>query len=367
VSSNSAPAAPDYSGIVAASEKASDAQTKIEQEQLDWAKQQAATNQGTTDQVVNSFLKTQDQQNANAAQDRQQYETQFVPLEDSLVKDASTYASPAQKDMQMGRAEATVGQQFDAARTNAARDLESFGIDPSATRYGALDIGARTQRAAATAGAGNQAAQQVDATGRALRDDAINVGRGLPMQATQETSTGLQAGTGAVNSGDATTSTSAQTMGTPTQWGGLSNSALNIWGNTLNQGYNDQLAQFKANNSASTGVGSALGLAASFLADGGSPGEATPGGAVPISASPSGGSAVDDVPSALTVGEFVMPKDVTAWFGQKHMYDTIDKARQQKAEMQAKTGAIPKIRPAAAQRPTFASRPQGAIPLQRAA
>lgn len=57
---------------------------------------------------------------------------------------------------------------------------------------------------------------------------------------------------------------------------------------------------------------------------------------VPPEASPSGGADVDDVTAQVSAGEFVVPKDVTAWYGEKYMQGLIDKARK---EMQTKTAA----------------------------
>jgi hypothetical protein len=57
---------------------------------------------------------------------------------------------------------------------------------------------------------------------------------------------------------------------------------------------------------------------------------------VPPEASPSGGAAVDDVTAQVSAGEFVVPKDVTAWYGEKYMQGLIDKARK---EMTSRTAA----------------------------
>lgn len=81
---------------------------------------------------------------------------------------------------------------------------------------------------------------------------------------------------------------------------------------------------------------------------------------VPPEASPSGGTAVDDVTARVSAGEFVVPKDVTAWYGEKYMQGLIDKARK---EMQTKT-AEPTMGPAPPQAmaisPTFQSEGAGA-------
>lgn len=369
MSHNDAPAPPNYQPIADASLAAAKVNQQTSADQLAWAKQTYADNKGLTDQVVNADVATQTQNNTNAAADRARYTSTFQPLEDQLASDASSYSSPERKDLEAGRAEASVAQQFQASRTNAARDLESFGINPSATRFAALDIGVRSQQAAATAAAGNQSNQLVDATGRALRSEAINVGRGYPGQIAGTYNTALSAGSGAVNGTLATTASGSNTMGSPVAWQGQS--ANNLAGATsaLNTGYSNQMSQFNANqaqtNSTMGGIGGALGLGASLLmaADGGAVPEGingTPGGAVPIAASPTGGRTVDDVPAALTAGEFVMPKQAVEWHGQKAMYAMIQKANEGRAEAKAKTGAVPVVRHAATQRPS-------AIQMQRAA
>lgn len=60
---------------------------------------------------------------------------------------------------------------------------------------------------------------------------------------------------------------------------------------------------------------------------------------VPPQASPSRGARTDDVKANLNVGEFVMPKDVTQWYGQKFFQDLINKSR--KARMTAPGGGQP--------------------------
>lgn len=363
-----APPPPDYSQIAAASEKAAKINYDLGMAQLSWAKEQYAQDREITDKVVAAALRTQAINEQNAATDRAFYETNYRPLELDLIRDAQTYATPERRELEMGRAEANVAQQYEQARKAATRNLESFGVDPSSTRYAALDIGARTQQAAATAAAGNQASAQVDAVSRALRSEAINVGRGYPGQVAATYGTALQAGNSAVNSGLATTASGANTMGTPTQWMGLSNQALNTWGNTLNMGYQNQLAAYKANQDSSSGwggiAGTVLGIGAKMLmADsGGAITAPTPGGPVPSHASPTNGQAVDDVPARLTAGEFVVPKDVVSWVGEKTMHQMIEKAKKERHELPQRSGAVPDVAAARPERPTYASRP-AALPM----
>jgi hypothetical protein len=366
----SAPPPPDYTPIATASKEAAEISAQISREQLAWARQQYAEDKELTSKVVDRFLRTQDVNESAAARDRARYEKIYQPLEDKLASEAESYASEGRKDLEMGRAQAAVGQQFNAARDAAAQRLESFGVDPTSTRFAALDIGLRAQEAAAKAAAGNQAGQMVDATGRALRSEAINVGRGYPGQVAQTYNTALAAGTGAVNSTLAQTASGANTMGTGAQWQGAQMNALGTWGNALNMGYQNAIAGYNAEAEANDwsgylkGAGSLMGGAAGLmaLAEGGSvnPDDVTPGGAIPTDASPTGGQAVDDVPAKLTVGEFVVPKDVTSWKGEEYFQKLIDQSRKAKSEATAK----PKMTMAPEQDPTFVSRPSGALPLR---
>lgn len=332
------PPPPDYSGIAKASEKQSELSYKLAQEQFAWAKETYANDKVTTERVVDSFLTSMDLNNEAAATDRERYEQIFQPLEDDLAADALDYASEERRQAEIGRAKAGVAQQFDQAREAAQKDLESYGINPSSTRYAALDIGIRTQQAAAAAGAANQASQQVDNTGRALRSEAINIGRGYPGQVAGTYATGQNAGTGAIDGNLNTTQSGAATMGTAPQYMQAGNQALSTWGNTLNAGYQNQIAGYNAQQKSSSGIGSVLGMA------GGIVGKAylglDEGGVVPEQVSPSRGAIPDDVPAKLTAGEFVMPDDAVRWHGEKAMYAMIDKARKEKAAIDMSPGAM---------------------------
>lgn len=357
-----APPPPDYSALAAASEKAAQYSYKLGREQLDWAREQYAMDRDVLDRVVGQAMQTQDINNRNAAEDRAFYTQNYRPLEQDLIRDAQSYGTAARRDLEVGKAEANVSQQFEQARKSAERNLESFGIDPSSTRYAALDLGVRTQQAAASAAAGNQANAQVDAVSRALRSEAINVGRGYPGQVAATYGTALQAGNSAANTQLAGTASGANTMGTATQWTGMGNQAVGQWGNILNMGYQNQLSAYKANQDSSSGwgaiAGTALGIGAKMLMaeDGGA--IATPGGQVPHQASPTGGQAVDDVPARLTVGEFVMPKDVVSWKGEEFFQKLINNSRKAKEEAPAK----PDVAPAVPEQARFASRPS-ALPM----
>lgn len=366
-----APPPPDYSAIAAASEESAKMSFELGKEQLAWAKEQYGKDSAIISKVVDAALARQAQNDEAALSDRQRYEEVYQPLEDKLVKEAEDYSSPERMEQKAGEASAEVAQQFDAQRRAAAQNLEAYGVDPTSTRYAALDMGSRVQQAAAQAGAANNAREQTETMGRAMRSEAINVGRGYPGQIAGTYGTALQSGNAAVNSAIGGTASGAATMGTGNQWVNSGNQGLNTWGNTLNMGYNNQMQQFQANQQSSSGLGglfgSVLGAAgnaggfANLFAEGGAvPENVTPGGNVPTSASPTGGKAIDDVPARLTAGEFVVPKDVVSWKGEEFFQKLIDGSRKSKPQASAQ----PEYAIMPPQAPTFSSRPAGAIPTR---
>jgi hypothetical protein len=323
-----------------------------------------------------------------AREDRQRYKDVFQPIEDSLIEDAESYSSKARQELEAGRAAGSVAQQYAAARRASLDELESFGIDPAQTRYAALDLGARLNQAQAAAGAENQARINVEDKGRAMRAAVVDIGRGYPAQAAQAFGMGTgAAGAGAAAAGAAqgfgqtglgyaqagmngvlqagqlnnqTFATGSNATGNPAQWQGQGTQALGVWGNALTQGYQNQMAYYNAKKSQSSGIGgilgTGLGFATMFLEDGGAVDpemmpqgapQGPPQGAVPTSMnhegihvratmSPSGGQATDDVPARLNVGEFVLPKDVVAWYGEEKLQKLVQAARKGKEQAPAK-------------------------------
>jgi hypothetical protein len=272
---------------------------------------------------------------------------------------------------------------------------------------------------AAQAAAGTTAAQNLRLQQMGLESGAINTGRGL-VNATQGlTQAGTGAGAagsssaaGAANTANTNLTTGSTAMTNPAQWFNAGANNMNSYVNAVN-GYNDSNAKFSESSGA--GLGSLLGTAgglltkampAGFLAKGGAVGRyadggmvdptltptqgdgmtgipsapfmpspaippsalgATTGGTVPVHASPSMGSSVDDVPAMLTANEFVIPKDVAMWKGHEFFAKAIDQARrgQQQFSNRDDVGGEPTA--AIPQHPTFTSRPVhanmgGAIP-----
>lgn len=372
---DSAPASPDYSELANASEKSADYAYQMAQRQQDWAEQTYAENKSTSDLVIDAALGALDRTTEWAVEDRSRYENIFQPLEEQLAQEAQDYATPERQEVEAGKAEADVAAQFEAARNTAQQKLEQFGVDPSQTRQGALDLGTRVAEAAAQASAGNQARTQTENIGRALRESAINVGKGYAASSLADQAAAGQSGNQAANTGLATTASGANTMGTGQSWQGYGNQAVGTWGNILNAGFGNELDSWKANQDSSSGWGSALGLASGIagkmfgFAEGGAIPE-DPGLAIPPAASPSNGAIPDDVPAQiegdvpaqLNAGEFVVPKDVVGWLGEKGMQQIILKARKEMIGGNGERPAQPQAGP-----PPMTPEGVGAIPMPQGA
>jgi hypothetical protein len=348
-----APAAPDYSELANASKESAQYSYELAKRQQDWAEKTYAENKDVTDSVVDWAMGQMDKEAAWADADRKRYEDIYQPLEDQYAQKAQDYASAERQEVEAGKAEADVAAQFNAARQAAQDRLEQFGVDPSQTRQGALDLGTRVAEAAAQAGAGNQARSRTEQIGNEMLSNAINTGKGYAQQVIGEAGAASQSGNQAANTTLAQTSSGSNTMGTGQSWQGQGNSSIGTWGNILNAGFSNAMDSYKANQENSSGWGSILGQVAGtalgkfMMAEGGVIPEFADGGMpIPEEASPSNGAIPDDVPAQidgaaparLNAGEFVVPKDVVSWLGEKGMQQVILKARK---EMQNGNGERP--------------------------
>jgi hypothetical protein len=248
----------------------------------------------------------------------------FRPLEDAFVQEAQEYDTPERRAQERARATADVSTQFDAQRRNALQRLEGYGVDPSQTRNAALDVGVRTAQAAATAGAATQADRRVEDVGRALRSDAINLGRGALSNAAGFY--GQAVGAGSAAQGNALNTTGAGAGAIQSSLG-FSNAALSGYGqagNMMNTGFQNQMSNWNAGQQQIAGMMQGIGgIVGMGLADGG---EVYEGEAEVVETGMGDGSGIDDsVPAMLSDGEYVIPADVVRAKGEEFFDKLIEK------------------------------------------
>jgi hypothetical protein len=273
----SAPPAPNYQPIATSDLQAAQLAAQTSSAQLDFARQQYADQAPYTQAymksmagVMQSDIDSQKAAQAQAGQAQDYYKQTYQPIETQFAQEAQAYNTPAQAAQASAAAQGDVATAFGGQRQAALQSLESYGIDPSQTRYGALDLGTRISQAAAQSAAGTQSALNSKATGLALQGEAINIGRGYPGQIAQSYSTATGAGQGAVGAGGAgvnagigTSTAYGNMMGSPAQWAGLQQSGLGGAANALNMGYQNQMSAFNANTAIAqnqaSGIGSLVG------------------------------------------------------------------------------------------------------------
>jgi hypothetical protein len=324
-----APDPPDLGPLAEGSAESARIAQETAREQLSWAREQDTLNRSLLDRVLGSQEEVQDETLRNAQRDRARYEQIYQPLEENLVQEFQQYDSPQRRQEERGRAMADVNSSFDAARRNALQRLESYGVDPSQTRNAALDIGVRTQQAAAQAGAASAADRATEQTGRALRAEALNIGKGYPSNVAGSYGQSIQAGNSMVGNANQTTSTSGNAAQGANSFLNTSISGFGQAGNTMTQGYQNQMQQFNANQQATTGAVSAVGgIAGMFMADGGATKQAIPFESKPgaIDYGDGDGSGIDDqVDIKASTGEYIIPADVVRIKGEEFFDRLVEK------------------------------------------
>jgi hypothetical protein len=123
----------------------------------------------------------------------------FRPLERKLVTEAQQFDTEAQREVLAGKALGDVRQSFASARDIGIRDLNRRGVNPNDGNYGSVAKQLALGEAAAGAGAATKAREDAITLGRALKMDAVSLGRGLPSQQATATSLALNAGNSSAN------------------------------------------------------------------------------------------------------------------------------------------------------------------------
>ena len=321
----STPKPPDYTELIAGSKEIAQITAEQAAEQMAWAKEQDAANRATLERVLGVQLPIMEEQFRNAQEDRRRYEETYLPIEQNLIQEFQEYGSPERLAQERGRAISDVSGAFDAQRRNALSRLESYGIDPSTTRNQALDLNMRIAQAQTQAGVADAATQRVENTGRALRAEAINIGRGLPSQVAGSYGQSVAAGQAGIGGANQTTGTSSSALTQGFTGYGTALSGYGQAGSLANQGFQNQMS-IANYNQAGMGqwldVAGTLGGAALSMQEGGIVPER---GALPMSPIP---GSTDRQPALLTPGETVVPKDVVEWKGQEFFEKLKTKSRE---------------------------------------
>ncbi|MGH2341809.1 tail fiber domain-containing protein [Segnochrobactraceae bacterium EtOH-i3] len=182
--------------------------------------------------------------NAWAAEDRERYQSRFIPLQDAYIEKANNWDSAARQAQVASEAKADVMSNAAAAQQQNQRQMAAMGVNPASGRFAGQTRATALATGLAAAGAENNARSQARNEATAMQANAINMGSGLAVNPAAS----MQLSNGAMSSG-----TSAAMTGYGQQ------------GQLLNQQYQNQLDAYNANQQATgslmSGLGSVAGLA----------------------------------------------------------------------------------------------------------
>jgi hypothetical protein len=257
--------APDTSGMNAAAL----AQADMSKEQLAWAKEiyaQTAPDRANATARANAVSDAQMtalNKQTELTDDYAAYNKgTFRPLEQGIVRDASTFDSQANQDKAAGLALADVNQGSSSARDQNTRAMSRMGVNPSSGRSIAMFNQTAIAQAAAQAGAATKARSDTQLQGYARKMDAANMGRGLASSQATSAGVALSQGNSAVASGMQSGNINAQGNQIMTQ--GYAGAQSGMAGAGSTYGNISSIQQKAGDNSGTMGALGQLGGAAIF-------------------------------------------------------------------------------------------------------
>jgi len=175
----SSPPPPDYTGLTAATDRATATAERLSNRSIDFAERQYEEMKPLAQRVAAQQMAAQEQQ-MKQAQDYYDYQQQtFRPLETGLVQRAQDYNTEANRTQIAAQAAADAANAFQGAQNVSSREMARRGINPSS----GAGIMLRNQNAlglaSMTAGSANNARRQAEQTGFARSLDVTGLGRGL--------------------------------------------------------------------------------------------------------------------------------------------------------------------------------------------
>lgn len=265
----SAPAPDPNIGIAAMkSAETGEQWLQVAKEQFSVANDRQAKLDKLTESVTNEQLTSMKQANEWAAQDRERYIGTFQPLEDEFIETAKNWDSAERQAQVAAEAKADVTKAAAQVQAGRERQLTGMGVNPNSGRFAGVAEAGDQATALASAGAQNSARTTLRNQAVALKSDAVNMGRGLPSQATQSLGLGVSTGNSVV--GNNVQSNASWATGTDILKSGYG-MAMQGYGqqaNILNQQYQNQLAGWQAQQQSNasnmsglmSGIGSIAGL-----------------------------------------------------------------------------------------------------------
>ncbi len=261
------------------------------------------------------------------------YQNTFQPLQAQQAQQAKEYTSGENIDRMRGRAVADSNSAQQAGRQNAAAALAAEGVDPASIHGGALDRQASIMGAAQNAGAANNSYLQTMDTGRAMVNQANQLGLEVGQQGINTAQAGSNIGNSLVNAETSANTGSINNLQGANTYLNTAVNANKSSADIAHQANQDEAARAAAASSSSGGFGGLVSSLAPLAMAAMEKGGPVPHrGALPVPPIP---GSTDTVPMLATPGEFVIPQDVVNHKGNEFFHKLIDSTRVKMNERRA--------------------------------
>lgn len=287
----------------------------------------AASNQ---EEALRSQTALAERQQDLTEEQYQRYLDLYAPVEEQYLAEVQR---PVPYEALAGRAEGTVGREFDAQREALSRDMARYGVSPASQRSRALVQDASLTEAVARAQASNQARLAAEEQRRAGLENIMNYGKGMPMQAQNGLSAAGTAMSGVASAYGNKASAASKSAA------GIFEGMGKLYGYTKEAGREAALTDKMRTNAAQNiadimgpiGSGNSFALpVATSPSFGVGTANWADGGEVPAPVT-SALSRADTIPGYLSEGEFVIPAHVVKRKGTEFFERLIRQGDKQKA------------------------------------
>lgn len=191
-------AAPDYSGVAAASKESAEIMAALGREQLAETRRQYDQNSAVARPIVEGQAALMDQA-IEQGDDYYSFMKEYGrPVDIALQEEAMAAGSQAAQDAAAGRVRGTMEKAQASEEAQQNRAMAGMGVNPNSGRFAGLAAARSVANASSTAGAMDSARQTEKNLGFAKKLDVSGVFRGLPGASQGAYSVANQSGNSAV-------------------------------------------------------------------------------------------------------------------------------------------------------------------------
>jgi hypothetical protein len=220
------------------------------------------------DRILSGQASMNELQMALAESARKDFEKYVQPVEEKYFREAERAGSWWEQEAAAARAGIDAQRAADIAREANAQALAQMGINPNSGRFAGMSRATEVMNAAARAGAMTAARENERVRGIALRQDAAQIGRGLPGTALAASQAGVASGGAMLGTAQTPLALNAAAAGRMMAGYGGAIGANQSAAGILNAQYANQLAGWQASQQSQDSLFAALGTGIGYMMGG---------------------------------------------------------------------------------------------------